>query len=358
MRRYWKLVAIVPITCSLTALLFSLILPEKYEAEATVTVSDPSGNVSAADMLAVVNDFAEDEISIYEGESSDINATVTMGTGSFAQRLVVSIEGQDKERCVSLANSIARSAAEASEEAFQALQEVNESGLADLGALNTSSDVASVLSGTLLQDTLGTDRTFEFCTFMVGDAVEAEESSLGTAELMISGLVLGILIVILLLITYDKIRMPIKSYEDVESVVDLPMLNLSCSEGIGNELWANIQFVSSGTPRSICLIPLAGGCLEGCARSLGGAIEEFGLDVAYEAVPRDKPPVFNDSVDAICIYKCESICAGVGAAYCAHEASVTVVCVNKWIDTRRDVEKAMKELSLSGARVAGMVLLS
>ena len=48
---------------------------------------------------------------------------------------------------------------------------------------------------------------------------------------------------------------------------------------------------------------------------------------------------------------------GVGAAYCAHVASATVVCARRWTDSLKSLENTVRELSIAKATVVGVALL-
>lgn len=356
MRRYWKMVLSITAICMLAGILASCVVPAKYEAASSITVSDPSNNVSAANMLAVVNDCVQSSIAPYAMRDSAIKASATVGTGNSAQTLTLVVEGSDAEECVALANAIVANAATDSKKVFNELQDANEANIADLRALNTSEDVANVLSGTLLQESLGSDRTFEFCTFLVNDAIEAQESSLGVVAASLVGLVGGLLVAIVALLILNTVKAPIKSCEELERISGLPLLNNGVLHDSGDQLWANVRLSSKKVLRSICLIPLGGESVDGCAISLKEAIEKTGDDADIVVVARDEPPSANVS-DAIRVCKCPSMKAGVGAIYCAHESSATVICVRLWADSFRDLDSAVRELGLIGVHVTGLALL-
>lgn len=210
-----------------------MFLPSRYEASASITVSDPSDNVSATNMLAVVNDLVQSSVAPYSVRDSEIEASVKIGTDISAQTLVLTIEAPDKDESLQLVNSIVTSVADEARATFDALQEANEEGLADLSALNTSEDVASVLSGSLLQNSLGSDLTFEFCSFMVNEAQDAEGVGAGKAMMALEGLVGGLFLVLLILVVMDVARAPIKSREEVEKLFGLPALNPRASGDLG-----------------------------------------------------------------------------------------------------------------------------
>lgn len=355
--RYWKAVVILPVACALLAVFASMFLPSRYEASASITVSDPSDNVSATNMLAVVNDLVQSSVAPYSVRDSEIEASVKIGTDISAQTLVLTIEAPDKDESLQLVNSIVTSVADEARATFDALQEANEEGLADLSALNTSEDVASVLSGSLLQNSLGSDLTFEFCSFMVNEAQDAEGVGAGKAMMALEGLVGGLFLVLLILVVMDVARAPIKSREEVEKLFGLPALNPRASGDLGEQLWANTQFTTGKGVQSVCLVPLSGNSAEICAPSLRAAAEAAkSRAVVFPVDPREKLDL-PEMPGEVAIYQCASLKAGMGAAYCAHAASATVVCVRLWKDSLKTLESAMRELAIAKANVVGIAFL-
>lgn len=342
---------------ALAAALLSMSVPSKYEASSSITMSDPSGNVSVANMLAVVNDLTQSRIVPYETDESEIKVSTEMGTGAAAQTLVITVEGPVETECVELANSIASGVAIDAKKVFDALQEANEAELADLSALNASEDVAAVLSGALLQDVLGSNRTFEFCSFMVREAVEARDEGAGLSTLAVVGLMGGLFLAIAVIVVIDIMKRPIINREELERALELPVLNVGEGSDLGAELWANIQFVAAGAVDSVCLVPLDSDSANECAEFLMEAIAQLGRTAQVHEVSGNDFSVASVGSSEISIYSCAPLNRGVGAAYCAHAASVTVICARTWRDSFKTLENAMRELSIANANVVGVALL-
>lgn len=357
-RHYWKVVILLPLFCALVALLISFALPSKYEASSTITASDPSNNVSPATLVSVVNDFLHSEIAPYTVSDSAVKATINLGEGPSEQTLVLTIEGPSEDECVALANSLVARAADSSRKMFELLQEANEEGLADLSALNSSEDVASVLSGSILQNSLGSDRTFEFCSFLVGDAVEAERVGYSKVLLTLAGFALGLFLAVLIVLIIDALKNPIRSCDEIEGGLSLPILAHEDMPHFGDQLWANIQFLAEERVDSICLVPLSGDTAKVCANALEEAMAKVGQFAEIQNAPKDKPIQKSEQGDQHCVvYCCEPLEDGIGAAYCAHTSSVTVVCARLWNDSRKELFAAIHELSFARANIAGTILL-
>lgn len=356
-RHYWKIAVVAPIAGALIAVLLSVGMPPKYEATSSITMSDPSGNVTVANLLAVVSDLAQSRIAPYEIDGSDIDISSQLGTGAAAQTLTFTVEGSDGVECVELANSIASGVAADAKSVFEALQEANEAGLADLSALNASEDVAAVLSGALLQDVLGSSRTFEFCSFAVNEAIEAKDEGAGFSILVASGFIVGLFLAVAIIVVIDTVKRPIRGREELECALELPVLNEGASADLGAKLWANIQFSVGDAIDSVCLVPLDGDSAKVCADALDSTLLQLGKSVQTYEVGANDSSIAGAEPNEFSIYCCASISEGVGAAYCAHAALATVICARRWTDSLKSLESTVRELSMAKANVVGIALL-
>lgn len=350
------MVAVVSIAGALIAALLSAAMSSRYEAASSITMSDPSGNVTVANMLAVVNNLAQSRVAPYEIDGSDINISSKMGTGAAAQTLTFTVEGPDGAECVELANSIASGVAADAENVFEALQEANEVGLADLSVLNTSEDVAAVLGGALLQDVLGSSRTFEFCSFTVNEAIEAKDEGAGLSTLVVAGFIGGLFLALAIIVVIDAAKRPIRSREELENTLELPILNDEVSD-LGAKLWANIQFTAGDAIDSVCLVPLDGDSAKVCGDALDSTLLQLGKSVQIYEIGASDSAIADAEPNEFSIYSCASMSEGVGAAYCAHSALATVICARRWTDSLRSLEDTVRELSMAKANIVGIALL-
>lgn len=359
LRRHVKAVVVTPVVAFFIIVMLTVtVLPPAYKATATITVSDPSGTVSTANLLSVVNTIATDEIAPYTVRDSKIKVTAknSVAPSGGAQMFEVAVKCSDEQECLGLANDLAQSVALKSAEVFQALQEEDEAGRADLGALNNADDVAGVLSGSLLQDTLGSDRTFEFCSFTVNNAVEAEPAGAGPLLLGAAAAILGLLAACAVIVFIDAVRKPIRGKDDVTYGLNVPVLSEGEGRAAAEQLWANIQFRASGTIESICLLPVGDEGTSWCARHLVDAIERTGVHARILSVEADTNEVSSSDDSSVTVFECESLDRGMGAAYCAREASATVVCAVLWRDSRPALRTVADELELAGVSVTGAAL--
>ena len=359
MRHYWKVVIAIFVVCVMTSALASRCAPVDYEASATITVADPSNNVSAANMLAVLNDFVQTETASYSAEDSSVKTSVKLGTGTSAQTLTLSVEGADADECVKVANTIAHAAADEAKNAFDALQLVNEEGQADLGVLSNAEDVASVLSGSLLQDVLGTNRTFEFCSFMVTDASTATKAGPDSLAFILVGGFFGLVLSVLVVVMVNAARKPIKGREDLEGVLPgVPVFDARRASSFGDMLWASLALAPDGRIRTVSIVPVGDGSAEICSAKLKAAAERAGFLTEVIKVQETSVGQEDFGKNDITIYQCPSPNVGARALYFAHDSDATIICARAWSDSAVDLRNTDEALSLTGARIRGAVLSS
>lgn len=354
-RHYWKIAIVVPVACALAAVFFSMCVSPKYEASASIVAGDPSGNVPIDNMLMVANDLAQSLIAAEATSGSDMRASVEVD--SAARTLTLTVEGPVGHDCVTFANALSSDIAIESKSVFERLQEAREADLADLGALNTSEDVAAVLSGSLLQNVLDSGHSFEFCSFTVFEAKKAESAGVGLPTLVLAGFAGGVFLVVIIVVVVSAVKRPIMSREEVEEASKLPVLNAEGASDLGSRLWANIQFNASGVVDSVCFVPLNGDSAKTCAEALGSSILRSGRTVSVRGVQEDGFVADDGDLSSCSIYHCAPLDEGVGGLYCAHSSSTTVICARRWDDSFESLENTMRNLSLAKANVAGIALL-
>lgn len=356
-KHYWKMITAASLSCAIAAALLSmLVVPARWEASATITASDPSGTVPTSSLVAVVNSLVQDEAAAYSSEDAPIQVTVKIDTALASQPITITAEGSDEGECVHLANSIATKATADASALFANLEKINQEGRADLKSLSDASDVAGVLSGSLLQEVIGTDRTFEYCSFLVNEAIYGKESGFGTAMLTLLGLAGGLLVSLLVVTGIDLVKRPVTGRGDIEEVTTLPVLSSSFSDSDDERLWTNISFVSDEPLQSLCLVPLASDSASSVANNLVAAAVASGTSASLFAV-HDGFCTENLEGDGLTVALCPPISSDVAALYCAHKAQATVVVVRAWKDSLRDLVNALQELNGIKAQVLGIALI-
>ena len=357
-RHYRKTAVAVLVSSLLVAVGIFALLPPRYEASSTITAIDPTGKVPAADMLMVANDYVQDAARPYRTGDSDAAVSVSLGTGYSAKMLTITVEGPSGEECVAVSNSIANQAAKEATAALEELQRVYADGNIDLSSLNNSEDVASVLSGTVLQNSMVPDLTFDFCSYSVGEAEAAEKAGLGLKGLLVVGLVGGLFLVVLSMALIDMVKCPIRSSEELEEMLGVPVVVGSKMSDLADRVWASIQFSCKAPIGSVCLISLSGDSSDAYADSLGQAIERVGRS----AVVADPEGEWSNEGDAnlsvqgaTVLYRCAS---PISCIYCAHDAEVSVVYAHLWESSRKDLRNVLRQLSFANAPTVLVGLLS
>lgn len=355
LQHYVKAVVAVVAVFVVAGVIISLtIVPPVYEAEATVTVSDPSGSVSTSNMLAVASSIAHTEASEAEGTENNLEVTVEAGAPSAPQLLSVKVQSPSEEECVLTANMLASAVAEKAEILFSDLQNLYESSLTDLSVLNNAEDVASVLSGSLIQEMLGSGKTFEFCSFLVNEASEAEPAGLSLIMTIVASFFLGVLASIVLVATIDGVRRPLRGKEDIAAISGLPIVEGSSGKEWGERVWVNVALSGLSSPlESVCIVPVGPNEASVCADILRSAFEELSNG--------NRSTFFRSSCrceeNAPTVFDCVPLSESSTGVLDASNASVTVVCSRLWHDSRKGLEETLSQLKRAKTVLVGIIVL-
>ena len=154
-------------------------------------------------------------------------------------------------------------------------------------------------------------------------------------------------------------KLPIKSRKDVEDESGFPVLGVAPSLEGGERLLANLLFCCNMRPSTIAVVPVGAETTAPIvARELAEALERSDVRVKLvKGSPHAKKFQVTVPEDAAIVVSCEPLDAGMGAAYIAHNADVTVLCVSEWTDSKRQLAATVQELELAKANIAGMAYL-
>lgn len=193
----------------------------------------------------------------------------------------------------------------------------------------------------------------------VSEANFAVSNNPALVRLGLVALLFGLLAAICILVLIDVIRAPIKSPGEAESVCKLPVLGNAPSPEGGERLLANLLFRCGGRPSTIAVVPVGvESTAPVTARELASALERSDVRVKLvKGSPHAKKFQVSVPEDAAIVVSCEPLDAGMGAAYIAHNADATVLCVSEWADSRRQLASAVGELELAEASIAGIAYL-
>ncbi len=303
-KRYAKLCILIPVICIIFALGWSFLLQTGYSATASFVTN---GDLALAQGLS--NNIA--------ASYSNSNLKVSCSSAASSQTIVVTANGDDPNSCIEAANNVAN-------DAIKEYKSVNEGVIAS-----------------------------------ISEASFATSNNSSLFKTAVIAFFAGLLIAFCLIIIIDWVRGPLKSPRDIEECADYPVIGAAFSSQDSERLLANIQFMYRGKPSTVAVVPV-GSASEApiVARELGGAFER--ADVRVRLV-KGSPTATKFRVavpdNAAVVVSCEPLDLGMGAAYIANNADVTVVCVREWTDSKKQLASTLKELELAKANIVGIAYL-
>lgn len=304
LKRYFMLVVALPIACLIGTVAVLLLMPPSYVATSSFVTSGD---------LALAQGLASKEAASYS--SSQVH--VSSASLSSSKQVTITAVGADQNLCITAANEVANNAVKQYREA------------------NSS---------------------------IVGTVSEATYAMYNGPSMIRSAIVAffaGLLIAIFVIILLDAVKLPIKSRKDVEDESGFPVLGVAPSLEGGERLLANLQFCCNMRPSTIAVVPVGAETTAPIvARELAGALERSDVRVKLvKGSPHAKKFQVTVPEDAAIVVSCEPLDAGMGAAYIAHNADVTVLCVSEWTDSKRQLAATVQELELAKANIAGVTFL-
>lgn len=303
-RHYSKIIIVLPLACAAIAAIVAAILPPTYVAKATLLTNGD---------IALASGYAQNEAERFSQNGIEVSSS----TDTAYRTITIEAEGADYGGCIAAANATVLAAAEDCREA------------------NSQTSIST------------------------NEAVSAENDSVSIPKTALIALIAGLFVAICFVVAIDILRMPIKSKNDIESAVNLPVISTIPNRDRGERLLANIRFLSDEFPSVISVIPagLTGGALT-CAE-LMSAFEHAGL-----AVNRVQGNPHAQSLNTIAlpgvvtIVECAPLSEGMGAVYIAKESDVAILCATEWSDSRKALASVVEELRFAKVNLGGVVFLS
>ncbi len=174
----------------------------------------------------------------------------------------------------------------------------------------------------------------------------AEEAAMsGSTDALIkylaAAILAGLFVAVCLILIVNALRRPIRSIDNIQDRVELPVLEtIPVSDG-GERLLANIRFASKRKEvSSICLIP---------------ANDDSSVCLIRELLEN---ALKTEQHSSEMVIKCEdSLSKSMKAAYTAREVDAAVLVATAWKDSMRDLESSAAELKLADANLVGIVLV-
>lgn len=339
MRHCIKLVVAVVVACTLAGVGLGIAKAglgnAEYTAEAVLTVSEPTATVSATELMPLAQAIATNVVA----ENSVNGVSISQAYDLTARTISFTAVAGSEAESIEAANG---AAAQTAEETSAVLQGMADRYRAELAAEEVSGAGTSDGSMTFGLSERNRAAALEMVSFTVNDASQAASNS-GKSTAMkyaLVGLLGGSFLAICIVVIIDLVKAPLKGREDIEKHFEVPVLAEGDPSGLGDRLWANVQFAVGEIPRSVCLIPIGQPVAQQVETSLVKGI------VAS--------PV---GLDDVAIVACAPLNDGVDAAYAAYSADATLVCAVLWKDSIRQIAETLCELNLAQAKVFGIVLV-
>lgn len=353
-RHFWYVVVGCVLACAIGFAGVGLVVfPPKYQAVAKVSVGDPSGTVPSAELMAAVGSLAPQAEAMASGDG-----VVVTGSQSAAgsQHFTFTATSSDADASVIAANAAALQVAKEAKSVYEALQEDNDE---KLSAYEQNGGLVEELGGKQLDiiTKLMTSRNYSFCTFNVEEASEAMPAGTSLMKIVAAGALGGAFLGICIVALLDFIKKPIKGRRDIENSCPYPILDSSIGRG-ADLLWANVRFALDDTPKTVTIVPAHAGNARSLGERLSRAMRQLDEKVSMREVPADldAPGCFSEE-GSTSVLVCSPLTEGPGGAWAARESDATVVCVQKWADSRLQLADTIRELDLARAKVVGVVFL-
>lgn len=304
LRRNLRLTVVLCAVFAVAAAGWSLLTQMSYTATASFVTSGD---------LALAQGIAGSQAASY----SNSEVRVSCASVSASKQVVVSATGSEPNVCIEAANAVV-------DEAVKQYKEANPNIIATVSEASYAIDNGSTI-----------------------------------VKYIIIALLFGLFVAICIIVFVDFIKSPIKSSRDIEQISELPVLARAPSPEGGERLLANLQFRNNGRPSTVAIVPVAVAVTASIvARELAGALERSDIRVKLvKGSPHAKKFQVSVPDGAAIVVSCEPLDDGMGAAYIAHKADVTIVCAAEWTDSKKQLASTVQELNLANANIAGVVII-
>lgn len=304
-KRFIKLVVIIPVVCTLVVFIVMLVMPKDYQAVATITASN---EVAAAGGIATTA----------ASEASDNGITVKAATNANAKQITLTAEGHNAQSVQEAANSAAQSAANRAQESFSAQ------------------------------------------TFTVTTAAAAKDVSQSPFKTALIALFAALFVVICGIVVWDMIRRPIKNKDNLEEVAQAPVIGQLPTRDHGEKLFANVRFVAKDALNTMCIVPVDDpSASRQVAEEIYGTASMLGINTEmFKADPHAEYLYTDTALADLNLVDCAPLSQGMGAAYLSRNADVVILAVRQWSDSAKEIEAIINEFSIAKVELDGVVLLS
>lgn len=327
-KRYYRWVIAVPLICAMLAGGVSAIKDmsknSNFTATVNISVVDVTGALSVSNLMLMLEATAQDVVANMESEGLVVEA----GADEETQSVALAATADSSEEAASIVDKMATITADAFQEQLATqrdvyLEEAERSASAGVDTLQNAAGMKAA--------------AFETCVVSVSPVAESSASGSsweGAVKYVVIGFVGGLFIVILSLVSFDAVRRPIKSRDDIARITDLPVLNGSGGASGVELVRACLVTSCEGAPKTVCVV------------GEGACAMQFSIHLASAFEP--------ESVDVVPVLPLESDAAGY---FVAQDADATLVCVPRWKETSSKLLLTLEELKQARAKMIGLVLV-
>lgn len=319
-----------------------------YSASSSITVSDPTGVLSATGVEGLFDSVAQGEISAaaYDPE------LISLSIDESGQELVFSVQGSNALEVLELANGLAGSTAEAAGQALRDIAADYEQGVAESELLTgeNHSELASGISAADRVAALGS------IYISVADAPMAEDGMVkGLLKYCLIGILGGVAAALLVIAFLDLVKRPIRSSEEIVDIVHVPLLASVDSPNFVERLLMGVRLSTSKQIGSVCLLPSnTNGSAVGALRaalSPKDSCDVSGMDGGVEDCPIEL------QVGDLTVIVCPPISRCATSMEAANECDATVLVLQLWADSVDGLRETIDELKVARANLQGFVLV-
>lgn len=353
-RHYIKMVVAMVMVCTLAGVGVGIVKAglgnAEYSAEAVLTISDPTATVAAGELMPLARAIATNVAAENSGNNVAISQKYDLASRTISFTAVASTEAESVEA----ANGAARQTAD---QTAALLQQMADQYRSEIQA--EESTEAKELDGNVTFGLSERNRAaaLEMVAFTVNDASQAIGNN-GRSILLkfaLAGLLGGCFLAVCVVILVDFVKKPVKDEKDLAAISAHPVLAAGNEGCVAPLLQTNVDLLDRNTGGSICLVSIKGAdseivkenLIEYRSRLASGVRSVEGESVATDCCSSKSELI--SSFD----YASDKVNAVLAAA----KANNVVLLVKEWVDSSADVQEAVEELHLIGARVVGFVLL-
>lgn len=351
MSHYCRSALAVVLACALAGAVLGCAMAEKakseYSTSSVLTIVDPTGTVSATELLALVQATAANVIADAQDEKAGIVVTCEVNVAD--RSLTFTACAPDAETSANTANDVASRTMTVTRATLQSVAQDCQAAIeANVGVFGSNEtfileDSASIAA---LQNIIMTINEASW-------RASSDDGIITLAKFTIVGLLGGVCASICVIILIDLRKKPILGKEELERYIDSPIFLVE--HGEGERLWTDIMLAENRIPESLCLIPSGVADTDRIKNDLINTIDSacslFRKSQLRQGT-NNCPKEF-----AVHVVDCLPLEESINSAFVARDADAVLVCCVQWKDSRKRLIATLKKLKIAHANVVGVALI-